>query len=111
MKPLEPKTAAENEAAGDIEAGGFVEEIHLAIQRLKDHPGVADGHAVRVKTIENDMETLYAEALAKLFETPKNLEDVTNILKLREIYRHMFHAVQSAEQAADIIGDVIMKFF
>ena len=87
------------------------EEIHLAIERLQEHPGVADGHAVRVKTIENEMETLYAEALAKLFETPKSLEDVTNILKLREIYRHMFHAVQSAEQAADIIGDVIMKFF
>lgn len=87
------------------------EEIHLAIARLEHHPNVADSHAVKVKTIENQMETLYAEALASLFEKPKDLEDVTNILKLREIYRHLYHAVRSAEQAADIIGDVIMKFF
>jgi uncharacterized protein len=87
------------------------EEIRLAIERLEHHPNVADAHAVRVKTIENQMETLYAEALAKLFEEPRNLKDVVTMLKLREIYRHMFHAVGSAEQAANIIGDIVMKFY
>lgn len=87
------------------------EEIHLAVERLEHHPSVADTHAVRVKAIENRMETLYAEALANLFSDPRNIKDVVNMLKLREIYRHMYHAVGSAEQAANFINDIVMKFF
>jgi hypothetical protein len=87
------------------------DEIRLAIERLELHPNVADAHALRVKAIENQMEVLYAEALAKLFDEPRNLKDVVNMLKLREIYRHMFHAVGSAEQAANVIGDIVMKFY
>ena len=33
------------------------------------------------------------------------------IEKLREIYRHMIHAIKSAEQAADLIDDIIVKFY
>lgn len=87
------------------------EEIHLAIERLEHHPNVAGDHAVRVKAIENRMETLYAEALAHLFDEPKDLKEVITMFKLREIYRHMFHAVGSAEQAANIIGDIVIKFY
>ena len=87
------------------------EEIRLAIERLEHHPNVADDHALRVKAIENQMETLYAEALAKLFDEPSDLKDVVYMLKLREIYRHMFHAVGSAEQAANVISDIVMKFY
>jgi hypothetical protein len=87
------------------------EEIYLSIKRLEHHPNVADTHAVRVKAIENEMETLYAEALAQLFKEANALADVVNMLKLREIYRHMFHAVGSAEQAANIISDIIVKFY
>lgn len=87
------------------------EKIHLAIERLEHHPKVADDHAVRAKAIENQMETLYAEALAELFNSAKNIEDVVMVLKLREIYRHMFHAVGSVEQAANIINDIVVKFY
>lgn len=87
------------------------EEIRLAIERLEHHPNVADDHAMRVKAIENQMDTLYAEGLAKLFDEPDNLKDVIYMLKLREIYRHMFHAVGSAEQAANVISDIVMKFY
>jgi uncharacterized protein len=87
------------------------QEIQLAMERLEHHPGVADGHAIRVKAIENQMDTLYAEALADLFKDPRNLKDVVNMMKLREIYRHVYHAVGSAEQAANIINDILMKFY
>lgn len=86
-------------------------EIHLAILRLEDHPNVANNHAVHVKSLENTMDTLYAEALANLFAQPKNLKDIINMLKLREIYRHMYHAVGSAELAANVISDIIIKFY
>jgi uncharacterized protein len=87
------------------------EEIRLAMERLEHHPSVADTHALRVKGIENQMETLYAEALASLFSDPRNIKDVVNMLKLREIYRHMYHALGSAEQAANFINDIVMKFY
>lgn len=87
------------------------QEVYLAIQRLEDHPNVANNHAVRAKGLENTMDTLYAEALADLFNQPKNLKDIITMLKLREIYRHMFHAVGSAELAANVISDIIIKFY
>lgn len=87
------------------------EEIHLAMERLEHHPNVADSHAVRVKAIENRMDTLYAEALAHLFDDPENLKEVVTMLKLREIYRHMYHAVGATEQAANHINDIVMKFY
>lgn len=87
------------------------EEISLAIDRLEHHPNVADDHALRVKALGNQMDTLYAEALAKLFDEPSELKDVVDMLKRREIYRHMFHAVGSAEQAANVISDIVMKFY
>ncbi len=87
------------------------EEIRQAMARLEQHPDVAGDHAMRIKAIENRMDTLYAESLASLFDEPDDLKEVVKILKLREIYRHMFHAVGSAEQAANIIGDIVIKFY
>jgi len=57
------------------------------------------------------MEGLYATALAELFRGPKDLSHVVEMLKLREIYRHMLHAVGSSDVAANIISDIVVKFF
>ncbi len=86
-------------------------ELNLAMQRLEHHPGVAEDHAVRAKQIDNRMETLYATALADLFQGPQDLGHVVRMLKLREIYRHMLHAVGSSDTAANIISDIVVKFF
>ncbi|GAB4574899.1 MAG: DUF47 domain-containing protein [Anaerolineae bacterium] len=86
-------------------------ELHLAMQRLEHHPNVADDHAVRAKQIDNRMETLYATALADLFNGSKDMDHVIEMLKLREIYRHMLHAVGSSDTAANIITDIVVKFF
>jgi len=57
------------------------------------------------------METLYATALAELFQGPQDMGNVVRMLKLREIYRHMLHAVGSSDTAANIISDIVVKFF
>lgn len=44
-------------------------EVHLGVQRLADHPGVAQNHAVRVKQLENQVEHLYRQAIADLLIT------------------------------------------
>jgi len=87
------------------------EEIKLAVERLSDHPGVASTHATRAKAVRNDMEQLYAKALADLFRKPKDLDNVIMMLKLREIYRHLFHAGGRIGDAANTIDDIVVKFF
>jgi hypothetical protein len=86
------------------------EEIHLGVLRLKDHPNVANDHAVRAKALENQVEQIYREAVADLFRGPtKNVKQVVKMLKLREIYRHLSNCADRGDEAANIIGDIVVK--
>lgn len=85
------------------------EEIHLATLRLQDHPQVAIDHATRAKKLENQAESLYREAVADLFKSPKDMKDVVNILKMRELYRHLSNAADRGDEAANIISDIVVK--
>lgn len=84
-------------------------EIHLATQRLQDHPNVAAEHAQRAKALENRVETVYREALAELFSGPEDLSHVVKMLKKREVYRHLSNAADKGDEAANIIADIVMK--
>jgi len=85
-------------------------EIHLGVQRLQDnHPGVASDHAQRAKAIENQVEKAYREALADLFSSPKNVNDIMKMLKKREVYRHLSNAADRCVEAANIITDIVVK--
>ncbi len=84
-------------------------EIHLAVLRLSDHPGVAIEHAKRAKSLENRVEDLYRQALAHLFEDVKTIEDVNRVLKLREIFRHLSNSADRGDEAANLISDIVVK--
>ena len=84
-------------------------EIHLGVQRLADHPGVAEDHAVRAKALENRVEYVYREALADLFHQPQDVEHVVEMLKLREIYRHLSNAADRGDEAANVLTDIVVK--
>jgi predicted phosphate transport protein (TIGR00153 family) len=84
-------------------------EIHMGVQRLADHPGVAQNHAVRAKQIENQVENLYRQALADLFHQPKDSEHIVEMLKLRETYRHLSNAADRGDEAANILSDIVVK--
>jgi len=84
-------------------------EIYMGITRLQDHPNVANDHAVRAKALENRMETVYREAIADLFNMPRDVDHVVEMLKLREIYRHMSNAADRGDVAANTIGDSVVK--
>jgi uncharacterized protein Yka (UPF0111/DUF47 family) len=84
-------------------------EILLAMHRLEDHPAVASDHAVRAKAIENRMERVYREAIAELFQGPRDVDHIMEMLKLREIYRHMSNAADRGDEAANIITDILVK--
>ncbi len=85
------------------------EELLLACRYLKGRPSVANDHAVRAKTLENIAESLYREALVDLFKQAKNVEEVVYILKMREVYRHLSNAADRGDEAANIIGDIVVK--
>jgi len=84
-------------------------EIYTATLRLKDHPAVANEHALRAKALENRVEDVYREALADLFSGPKDVEHVVGMLKLREIYRHLSNSADRGDEAANVITDIVVK--
>ena len=85
-------------------------ELHLALQRLLDHPGVASEHARRAKSLENEVEIAYRYNLAKLFQGPEDIHQVMDILKMREVLRHLSNAADQGDRAADIIMDIVVKW-
>ncbi len=85
-------------------------EILRGVQRLDNYPRVANEHAVRAKALENRVEREYRRALSDLFQTPKSLDHVMEILKRREIYRHLSNAADRGDQAANVIGDIVVKW-
>jgi len=85
-------------------------ELHLAMQRLLDHPGVATEHARRVKSLENQIEDAYRRRLAELFSGPEDVHHVMEMLKAREVLRHLSNAADQGDMAADIIMDVVVKW-
>lgn len=84
-------------------------EIHQAVLRLQKNPGVAIEHAQRAKALENRVEAVYREALADLFSGPENIQHVMEMLKLREVYRHLSNAADRGDEAANVIADIVVK--
>jgi predicted phosphate transport protein (TIGR00153 family) len=89
--------------------GDAARELLSAMQRLDDHPAVANDHAVRAKALENRMEQVYREAVADLFHQPQDVEHIVEMLKLREIYRHLSNAADRGDEAANVISDIVVK--
>jgi len=84
-------------------------EIHLGVMRLEKNPGVASTHAYRAKSLENKVEKVYREAISDLFHGPKDVEHIVEMLKLREVYRHLSNAADRGDEAANIIADIVVK--
>ncbi|MBI5035018.1 MAG: DUF47 family protein [Chloroflexi bacterium] len=85
------------------------EELYLSVVQMKDHPRVALDHAGRAKALENRAESVYRSAIADLFQDIKTIDDVVQVLKMREIYRHLSNAADRGDETANIIGDIIVK--
>ena len=84
-------------------------EIHQAVMRLEKNPAVATDHAQRAKALENRVEGVYREAVADLFRGPEDIHHVVEMLKLREVYRHLSNAADRGDEAANIIADIVVK--
>ena len=96
--------------AGLIEMAKVLTEgarhISAAVGELLDHPGVAAEHAVRAKRSENRIDGLYHQAVGQLFDSPA---EMNQILKSREIYRHLKNSADRIDRAADEISVIVIK--
>lgn len=86
-----------------IHQGGV--NIFEALKCIKLKPDICRQKIFAAKKIENFVENLYREAIAKLFET----DDIKKILKTREIYRHLSNAADRLDEAANIINNILVK--
>jgi len=84
-------------------------EIWQGVLRLPKHPNVALDHAQRAKALENRVEAVYREAVANLFSGPEDIHHVVEMLKMREVYRHLSNAADRGDEAANIIADIVVK--
>lgn len=84
-------------------------ELLQAVDRLQEHPGVANEHAQRAKALENRVEAVYREALADLFTGAEDIKHVVKMLKSREVYRHLSNAADRGDEAANVIADIVVK--
>jgi hypothetical protein len=82
-------------------------EIYDALKNLRRYPNVAIEHAKRAKATENQMNMLYLESLAALFDNQNNTPPY--MLKMRELYRHLKRSANRCDEAANIISDIIVK--
>jgi predicted phosphate transport protein (TIGR00153 family) len=80
--------------------------ISAAVGELLDHPGVAAEHAVRAKRSENRIDSLYHQAVGRLFDSGA---EMSLILKSREIYRHLKNSADRIDRAADEISVIVIK--
>jgi predicted phosphate transport protein (TIGR00153 family) len=80
--------------------------IRASVGELLDHPGVASEHAVRAKRSENRIDSLYHQAVGSLFDSG---DEISHILKSREIYRHIKNSADRIDRAADDISVIVIK--
>ncbi len=84
-------------------------ELLMAVDRLQEHPGVANEHAQRAKALENRVEEVYREALADLFSGAEDNKHIVKMLKSREVYRHLSNAADRGDEAANVIANIVVK--
>jgi hypothetical protein len=80
-------------------------ELSDSIRLIQKYPNIALEHATKAKACENEMENAYHRALAELFKGT----DTVYMLKMREIYRHLSNAADRGDEAANLIGDIVVK--
>ena len=107
--------------------------LHAGFSTLRQDPHAADGHGERARKSERAVEKVYRAALAELFDPSLQLEHlkslgdtdaagdamdrrtfetlviVTQMLKRREVYRHLSNAADHVAHAARVLEDIVNK--
>lgn len=79
--------------------------IRAAVGAIAHDHEAARAAAREASVAENRMENLYRTTLAQLFQG----DDIREMLKLREIYRHLSNSADRADAVGKLIGKIVLK--
>jgi uncharacterized protein len=82
-----------------------VSYLEGAVEDLLRDKRTSNNSIVKAKSMENEIEETYHEALASLFSGG----DFKYMFKMREVLRHISNAADRIADAADIMGNIIIK--
>ena len=79
--------------------------VRKAIQNLDRFPQIVKEEALKVKAFENEIDKLTKRAYATIFE----IDDFHAIFKYAEVYKHLNHTADIADNAMDFLLDILVK--
>jgi hypothetical protein len=79
--------------------------LHQGFSTLRQHPPAAEEGAHKARKAERNVEKLYRQALADLFQGG----DYLKMFKHRELYRHLSNAADRVAGAANTLHDIVVK--
>lgn len=96
----------------DDHSKAMVIELQVGIKALEQgfallgkHRSDAEQYAFAARHSERRIEKMYRRAIADLFQG----EDYLNMLKRRELYRHLSNAADRVHATANVLEDIIVK--
>lgn len=66
-------------------------------------------HALEAKKYENYVETVYRKELKKFFDDKELIKNISYVLKLREVYRHLSNTADKCDAAGNNLVDLATK--
>jgi uncharacterized protein len=80
-------------------------EMHAALTELEKN-GATMQHCIEINRIENEADRIGRSAVADLFNNEK---DPIRVIKLKEVYDYLESTVDSCEDVADVLQNVVVK--
>jgi len=85
-----------------------VEQIFEAIDNLESL-GHVHAFCTQINILEYEADVVCREAIADLFEKTEKVEDIKDLIKLKEIYTRLEVAADRCEDVANVIEGIIVK--
>lgn len=83
----------------------FLQEAFIALEK-RDFNSIQK-YVVEINLLENQADRLMRESVGSLFEDPK---DPIELIKMKEVYEQLEGVTDTAEDLADVLESVVMKY-
>jgi predicted phosphate transport protein (TIGR00153 family) len=104
-KIKEPKDRAKELADIIVQGATELEKAVTGLRKRSELKNMQES-CVEINRLENMADRIYRAAMAELFD---NTEDITELIKWREIYEHMEAATDRCEDVANVLEGVALK--
>jgi predicted phosphate transport protein (TIGR00153 family) len=84
---------------------GCAKQLHSAFQALEQNGPIMD-HCIEINRLENEGDRIGRSAVAELFDKEN---DPITLIKLKEVYEFFEATIDSCEDVADVLQNVVVK--